>query len=237
MNLKKVSAKVLSVVMALAMMLAVCAPAILAATEETEGKKELNYVSLGDSMTNGLGHDGYWNNGYLEEAPVTYAAKLAAWLAGVADSSKFTENADGTVTFNGDKAIVNWVQLATSAARAEDLHYILEVGKTNAYPGDMWTYTELLGGHSIGPGGSNHIGQSRWGKDGVLFEGYAEMFQESVIYAVHAAIVSVPKKFTLACTTALDIPYITACKPAGTPTSKILPNILKSTVHSDHLNP
>ena len=180
MNLKKVSAKVLSVVMALAMMLAVCAPAILAATEETEGKKELNYVSLGDSMTNGLGHDGYWNNGYLEEAPVTYAAKLAAWLAGVADSSKFTENADGTVTFNGDKAIVNWVQLATSAARAEDLHYILEVGKTNAYPGDMWTYTELLGGHSIGPGGSNHIGQSRWGKDGVLFEGYAEMFQESV---------------------------------------------------------
>ena len=55
MNLKKVSAKVLSVVMALAMMLAVCAPAILAATEDTEGKKELNYVSLGDSMTNGYG--------------------------------------------------------------------------------------------------------------------------------------------------------------------------------------
>ena len=183
MNLKKVSAKILSVVMALAMMLAVCAPAILAATEETEGKKELNYVSLGDSMTNGLGHDGYWNNGYLEEAPATYAAKLAAWLAGVADSSEFTENADGTVTFNGDKAIVNWAQLATSAARVEDLRYILELGKTNAYPGDMWTYTELLGGHSIGADGSDHVGQNRWGKDGVLFEGYAEMYQESVMNA------------------------------------------------------
>lgn len=181
MTFKKFITRTFSAVIALAMTLATLTPSIIAVDDETSGGKEtINYVSLGDSMTNGLGHDGYWKDGYLEEAPVTYPAKLAAYLAGVTDSSDFTENADGTVTFNGDKATVNWAQLATSGARAEDIRFMLEYGSENAYPGDAWTYTQLLGQVSIGASGEWLNGSERWGKNGVPYADYVTMFQESI---------------------------------------------------------
>ena len=58
MNFKKTTAKVLSMVMCLALLFTVCAPAVSAA----EPKKELNYVSIGDSMTNGYGFKEYNQN-------------------------------------------------------------------------------------------------------------------------------------------------------------------------------
>lgn len=92
--------------------------------------EEINYVSLGDSMVNGYGLDGYeyeyhkgesemiectestcskehvvfkWSNGYLQEAPDSYPVKLAEY-------------------FGWDLT-----QLAMSAMRVEDLHWILEL--------------------------------------------------------------------------------------------------------------
>ena len=57
MNFKKMSAKALSVFLSLLMIFSVVAPAAMAAVDEHEHeeKLDLNYVSLGDSMSNGYG--------------------------------------------------------------------------------------------------------------------------------------------------------------------------------------
>ena len=112
--------------------------------ENDDTKTKLNYVSLGDSMTNGIGMDGYdstvnekpegyegnqnnGHNGYLEIAPDSYPAKIQAWL----ESYK---NADVELT-----------QLATSAVRVEDILYILNRGTNNQFDNpDHWTEKELL---------------------------------------------------------------------------------------------
>lgn len=116
--LKKVIRRSISLVMVLCLLVGMC-PAFFAA--ETEEK--IKYVSLGDSMANGYGLTGYGNvNGYLEESPDAYPYKIA-------------EHFDWELT-----------QLAMSAMRAEDLHYILEYGKENAYQGDDYTRSEFING-------------------------------------------------------------------------------------------
>ena len=88
--------------------------------DEIPAGKTVRYVSLGDSMTNGLGLPGYKNGGYLEAAPDAYPAQVA-------------EHYGWELT-----------QLATSGMRAEDLHYILMYGEEGGYPGDPWMEKELL---------------------------------------------------------------------------------------------
>ena len=88
--------------------------------DEIPAGKTVRYVSLGDSMTNGLGLPGYKNGGYLEVAPDAYPAQVA-------------EHYGWELT-----------QLATSGMRAEDLHYILMYGEEGGYPGDPWMEKELL---------------------------------------------------------------------------------------------
>ncbi|MBQ8383223.1 MAG: hypothetical protein IJX47_08475, partial [Clostridia bacterium] len=71
--------------------------------------KTINYVSLGDSMTNGYGLYGYHGNTGVEDyGNDSYANQFAKWLA-------------------MDGATVSHAQLAMSAMRAEDLHWLLEV--------------------------------------------------------------------------------------------------------------
>ena len=146
MNFKRI----LVLVMAFVMVLGACAPAIYATSaaidhdhsHETESKKELSYVSIGDSMTNGIGMDGYDatnNNGYLEVAPGAYPSKFAAMLAGYNGPV-----ANGQTRYEGTKGTVNLTQLATSAARAEDIWYIINHGTENAFEPDFWTKKDLL---------------------------------------------------------------------------------------------
>ena len=95
---------------------------------ETE-KATLEYVSIGDSMTNGIGMVGYdatGKNGYLEVAPDAYPAQFAEWI------KEYTAKD------------VNLTQLATSAARAEDVWYILTRGTEHTFEPDYWTQHELL---------------------------------------------------------------------------------------------
>lgn len=174
MNFKRI----LVLVMVLVMMVSACAPAIHAASDavahehshssKTDAKKELNYVSIGDSMTNGLAMDGYdakGNNGFLELAPEAYPAQIAAWLAGLKDTANYQENGTKFV-FDGPNAKVSLTQLATSAARAEDTLYMLQVnpellknlpdsafdspynfndfGADLGYTVDYWTINELV---------------------------------------------------------------------------------------------
>ena len=88
MNMKKILVLLLTLTMltsAFAPTLGVFAEELKAGASETKEKETIKYVSLGDSMSNGLGLDGYdstEHNGYLEVAPEAYPAQFAAWLAG-----------------------------------------------------------------------------------------------------------------------------------------------------------
>lgn len=87
-----------------------------------EGNAPVKYVSLGDSITNGYGLDGYDHQGtnvwgFLQEAPNAYPAKVA-------------DHYDWDLT-----------QLAMSGLRAEEVLYLLTYGSKNAYPGDDYTHS------------------------------------------------------------------------------------------------
>ena len=133
MNFKKI----LVLVMTFAMLLSTFAPTLGVFAEELHNhvednnndKDTLDYVSLGDSMTNGIGMPGYdstGSNGYLEIAPDSYPAQFAEWLK----------------TFTGKE--VNLTQLATSAARVEDVYYMISRGAGNVFEPEYWTFRELL---------------------------------------------------------------------------------------------
>lgn len=117
--MKKLFKQSLSILMVLCLLFSMC-PAVFAA----EAEEKVKYVSFGDSMANGYGLTGYGDvNGYLEESPDAYPYKVA-------------EHFGWDLTH----------QLAMSAMRAEDLHYILEYGKEGAYPGDDYTRSEFING-------------------------------------------------------------------------------------------
>lgn len=99
-------------------------------------EEPIKYVSLGDSMTNGYGMDGYeivvngesYNvYGFLREVEGSYPYMFNEWLNG--------ENADE------EDALI---QLATSALRAEDFYYLLTYGTPYAFPGDEYTEWRLI---------------------------------------------------------------------------------------------
>lgn len=141
--MRKIFRALTAFLLAACLLLGVCGNgiAVLAQQQET-----IHYVSLGDSMSNGYGLPGYdGNTGVADYGESSYANQFAAWLGQV----------------NG--ASVNHAQLAMSAMRAEDLHWLLEFDfsekaiaatemKTwnkevwrEAFPttGDFWTWDEL----------------------------------------------------------------------------------------------
>ena len=85
------------------------------------------YVSIGDSMTNGYGLEGYsGESGVVNYANDSYANRFAAWLAGYDG-----EIEDDQVVFTGTNGTVDHRQLAMSGMRAEDLHWLLELDHAN----------------------------------------------------------------------------------------------------------
>ena len=122
MNFKKMSTKVLAVLMSLFMMVSFCAPAVSAALADHE-HGDLNYVSIGDSMTNGYGFDFYNQDtvyGDISNAQYganSYANQFAAWL--------------GSQGFE-----VNHTRLALSGMTSYDLLYLLDKTKEPTY--DDW---------------------------------------------------------------------------------------------------
>ena len=77
---------------------------------DKDGDGQINYVSLGDSMTNGYGLPGYDHNSGVEDyAEKAYPNLFAAWLAEEGDVD------------------VDHAQLAMSGIRTEDMHWLLEL--------------------------------------------------------------------------------------------------------------
>ena len=119
----------------IAMLLAIClvvgfVPTAAFATEEEAAKETINYVSFGDSMTNGYGLQGYnGNSGVYDYGYTSYANQFAAYLAGMTEEEFDAALADAEhgfgLKFEGPAANVNHYQLAMSGCRAEDLNFLL----------------------------------------------------------------------------------------------------------------
>jgi len=125
---------------ALAMVLAICMVLSFCPVAAFAAGTEIKYVSLGDSMTNGYGLAGYDGNSGVEDyGNGSYANQFATAIGA-------TEHA----------------QLAMSAMRAEDLHWLLELNYNDAAAialtegawdeaawnakfttGDFWTWDEI----------------------------------------------------------------------------------------------
>ena len=174
MNFKRI----LVLVMTFAMLLSTFAPTLGVFAEElqnqTKGtntpsnKDTLEYVSIGDSMTNGIGMEGYdatGKNGYLEEAPDAYPSQFAGWLE----------------SFTGKE--VNLTQLATSAARIEDVYYLLTKGTEKEFTPDFWTVRELLTNPDRWGKTGAPRGEENWDKHMTTNNAIAEKFQSSVANA------------------------------------------------------
>ena len=109
--MKKVSSKILALVMACAMLFSFAAPALAAGVSHSH--EDIHYVSIGDSMTNGYGFEGYeqgtddidFFNGVGVYGEGSYALQFEEYLKQYGD--------------------VEHTKLAVSALRAEDLLYLL----------------------------------------------------------------------------------------------------------------
>ena len=143
----------------IAMLLVLCIVVTMIPTAFA-AESTLKYVSLGDSMTNGYGLDGYdGNTGCYDYGEESYANQFAKYLG------------------------AEHTQLAMSAMRAEDLHWLLELDYTDAEAialtdaatfdeatwnakfstGDYWTWNELcddyrfaVAAYTIKNGGAAH---------------------------------------------------------------------------------
>ena len=135
--------KALSLAMAIMMVVGIMAPAVSAAIVEDRGNEKgtLNYVSIGDSMTNGFGFDGYKQNDETSEdynfltgegvyGDRSYANQFADYLA-----DKFGVNVDHK-------------KLAPSGLVAHDVLYLL--GGIDTPVNDGWDgYEDYVGSASV----------------------------------------------------------------------------------------
>ncbi|MBQ2242000.1 MAG: hypothetical protein II319_07665, partial [Clostridia bacterium] len=97
-----------ALLLSLLMVFSVCSTALVVYAANGESN-EINYVSLGDSMSNGYGLPGYdGNTGVEDYGKEAYGNQFAEWLTSTGKNVKHA-------------------QLAMSAMRAEDLHWLLEV--------------------------------------------------------------------------------------------------------------
>ena len=149
---KRFFTKILALTVATVVLLGVCSPVISAATWDHDGHTHntqsdaIKYVSLGDSMTNGYGLEGYNGHSGVEDyGDDSYANLFAEWLA-----TEYGVEVDHS-------------RLAMSGMRAEDLHWLLELDyndedaiavtdmndwneelwNSTFTNGDYWTYKEL----------------------------------------------------------------------------------------------
>jgi len=118
------------------MLFGLCGTAF-AATPNWGEDDTIVYVSIGDSMTNGYGIDGYdGSSGIVNYGMQTYSNKFAAYLAGYTGPIE-----DDQVIFTGTNGTVDHRQLAMSGMRAEDVHWALELDyKNEALIDLLWTY-------------------------------------------------------------------------------------------------
>ena len=133
-----------AVAVLLCMLLSIFAPTIIATSNydgsgstgassiDTNGNGTIEYVSIGDSMTNGYGLDGYdAEAGVYDYGYASYANQFAAALAGMTPEEFTAAMAEAKqgfgIKFEKDGKVVNHAQLGLSAARPEDINFLLNL--------------------------------------------------------------------------------------------------------------
>ena len=162
--------KIITLILVISMTMSIWAYPIAAESmtvhgNEALGKETLNYVSIGDSMSNGIGMPGYDStrkNGYLEAAPDAYPAQFTEWLK----------------SFTGKD--VNLTQLSTSAARSEDVYYMLTMGTEKEFTPDFWTLRDLLTNPDRWGKTGAPMGAENWDKHKEVNYAIANVFRKSV---------------------------------------------------------
>lgn len=126
--MKTIFKRAIAFMLSMLMIFGVCNTAIVVYASGTrDSSKPLVYVSIGDSMTNGYGLDGYdGESGVVNYAIDTYANRFAAWLAGYT-----SQIVDDQIIFEGQNGIVEHRPLAMSGLRAEDINWILNLDYSN----------------------------------------------------------------------------------------------------------
>ena len=162
MNFKKVSTKILSVLMAAMMLFSVCAPVIAGATEldahdhdgatstqydpyDTNKDGKVTYVSLGDSMTNGYGLNGYYPGD--QEGVYESAGRLEDGYTGK-DSNCYGYMVNANAAWPTLLAKeMGWelYNLSISGMRPAELRYLLDKG----YIGDHYTWAQFIDEYAI----------------------------------------------------------------------------------------
>ena len=151
--------RVTSLFLALLMVFGVMSTGLIVMAQEA-GEKVINYVSIGDSMTNGYGIDGYdAEAGVYDYGYASYANQFAAALAGMTSEEFYAAMANAQqgfgINFEKNGVKVNHAQLGLSAARPEDINFLLNLDYDNQdvielldkYPDDDLVYWSC-GDHS-----------------------------------------------------------------------------------------
>ena len=99
---------------------------------QTGEEKTLVYASIGDSMTNGYGLDGYdGESGIMNYGRNVYSNQFAAYLAGYKGEIADDQTVFTGVSDTGESVTVDHRQLAMSGMRAEDLAWLLQLDYKN----------------------------------------------------------------------------------------------------------
>ena len=118
--------RILAIILTIAMVISMV-PAAVAHELDFGNDNTLVYVSIGDSMTNGYGLEGYdGESGIMNYGKDVYSNQFAAYLAGYKG-----EIADDQTVFTGANGTVDHRQLAMSGMRAEDLAWLLNLNCTD----------------------------------------------------------------------------------------------------------
>jgi len=196
--------RILAIILTIAMVISMVPAAV--AAEET---KPLVYVSIGDSMTNGYGIEGYdGESGIMNYGINTYANQFAAYLAGYTGDIE-----DDQTVFTGDNGTVDHRQLAMSGMRSEDLAWLLQldwehmtnadakwIEKIRSAPSDANAPWQVdLGDNYCKDCGQNHIHgfQYEWGNGREYW--YSYDVRTGTEEAVGAGFASVTGAHSLTC--------------------------------------
>ena len=139
MSKKNLGVKALSLMLVLMMLMSVCAPTIGAAVSTAEDS-HINYVSIGDSMTNGYGFEGYYQgNKTTDQYDFMTGEGVYGADAYPMQFEKYLE---------GKGYTVNHTKLAPSALLADDLLFLLG-GSDELSDNDWAGFEDYVGNYTV----------------------------------------------------------------------------------------
>ncbi|MBR5329844.1 MAG: S-layer homology domain-containing protein [Firmicutes bacterium] len=176
---KNVGRSGIALILTICLVFGLCATGLVAQTQanasiiDVNGDGKINYVSIGESMTNGYGLDGYYPSydntdpAYTYPLPYETMDKLGRENIGGTNTFGYERHIEGTypqlfaqyLKEQSGKEVV-WNQLAISGMRPEDFLFLF--GEDKTYTGDK--YTTKIWETGEGEGNYSRIVWGTWGR-------------------------------------------------------------------------